>query len=217
MKMHDLGKIVRKPLSELRQHPENANNGDLRAIRESVEKNGYYQPIIVQKSTGYIVSGNHRYQVAVELDAVWIPAIILDLTDEEAKRIMVADNRTARLGRDDPAQLLNLLDQLADTDLGLIGTGYTLENLETLMDTVHDDDRIFPEGETVTFEAGLGVKLNFSIMPVPNDDGTCTEFVLSRPDYGKLTANDLNAIRKAFGLAPLALSQLLTYEIGDWE
>jgi hypothetical protein len=216
VKTLDLGKIVRKPLGELRQHPENANNGDLRAIRESVERNGYYQPIIVQKSTGYIVSGNHRYQVAVELDAVWIPAIILDLTDEEAKRIMVADNRTARLGQDDPAQMLNLLEQLAETDMGLIGTGYSMENLQELIDVVHDDGRIF-EGETVTFEVGTGDKLNFSIMPVPNDDGTCTEFTLSRPDFRPLTGNDLNGIRKAFGLAPLALSQLLSYGIEDWE
>jgi hypothetical protein len=213
--MHDLGKIVRKPLGELRQHPENANNGDLRAIRESVERNGYYQPIIVQKSTGYIVSGNHRYQVAVEMDAVWIPAIILDLTDEEAKRIMVADNRTARLGKDDPGQILNLLEQLAETDLGLIGTGYSMENLEELMNAVHSDDLIF-DPEVVTFEVGGGDKLNFSLMPVPNDDGTCTEFVLTRPDSRPLTSNDLNSVRKAFGQPPLSLADLLSYDIGAW-
>src|SRR6478752_10186842 len=66
-------------VDEVSQHPDNANNGDLEALKESIQVNGFFSPIIVQASTGYIIAGNHRWQVANELGMVTIPAIILDV------------------------------------------------------------------------------------------------------------------------------------------
>jgi hypothetical protein len=65
------------------------------------------------------------------LDATEIPVVVLDIDDHAAKKMMVADNRTAQLARPDDAALLKLLDQIA-VDTGLDGTGYTEDSVEAL-------------------------------------------------------------------------------------
>jgi len=51
-------------LSRLKVHPQNANQGDFGAIQESVQENGFFGALTVQRSTGRILAGNHRYEVA---------------------------------------------------------------------------------------------------------------------------------------------------------
>lgn len=47
------------PVSSLKHHPLNARVGDVGMIVESLEVNGQFRAIGVQKSTGYVVYGNH--------------------------------------------------------------------------------------------------------------------------------------------------------------
>ena len=136
-------------IDDLQPHPQNPNNGDTDAIAESIQVNGYYAPVVVQRSTNRIVVGNHRYAAMMQLGATKIPAIYLDLDDEQALRVMVVDNRTTRLGRDDEGLLLDLLTVLSQTDLELLGTGYDSIALDRLREVEHEiqtpppDDHIF--------------------------------------------------------------------------
>lgn len=117
------------PLDSVRQHPRNANNGDVEAIAESIMANGFYNPIIVQRSTGYIIAGNHRYAAMLSLGQDKIPAIVLDVNDKTALRVMVADNRTAELAVRDEHGLQEILEELTETEQGLVGTAYTEDDL----------------------------------------------------------------------------------------
>ncbi len=200
---------------ELQQNPANANNGDVDAIEESIAANGVYQPVIVQRSTGYILVGNHRYLAMVKRGMEHIPVIYLDVDDLEAKRIMVADNRTSRLAYIDEAMEANLLEELHATDLGLAGTGYTFEDYSTLMDMVNEP--LLPKdwGEPEP-EPPLLSQLNFSIMPVIEESGEVHEFLLSRANYRHLSANDMNIIRQRLGQEPLTDAELATYDVPSW-
>jgi hypothetical protein len=113
------------------QHPANYNNGDLDAITASIETNGMYRPLYVQASTGQILAGNHTWAACKALGATLVPVVTLDVDDHTAKRIMLADNRTAALAEPDNALLLSLLKELADHD-SLLGTGYTEYDLVAL-------------------------------------------------------------------------------------
>ena len=117
----------------LRQHPRNANQGDLGAIMESVATNGFWGAVIAQKSTGYVLAGNFRLMAARELKIEQIPTIWIDVDDEQAIRVLVADNRANRLGMDDADILSDLLMQLALTDLGLSGTGFDGDDLDAML------------------------------------------------------------------------------------
>lgn len=207
------------PISKLYQSPDNANNGDLDAIGESIEVNGFYSPIIVQRSTNYILAGNHRYVAAIAQGAVVIPAIYLDVDEKQAKRIMVADNRTTRLGFDDDSQLLNVLEDLYATDVGLAGTGYEYEDYAKLAAELNgplDFDAEPVEADRERKSDGPSKAMRFSIQPVVDEDGNCTEIVLQKEGMGPITKTDANAIRRALGMEPFTKTELQALEVPSW-
>lgn len=124
------------PIDSVEQHPGNPNNGDMDTIIESIQTHGFIEAISVQRSTGYIISGNHRYAAALGLGAREIPVVWVDCDDEEAYRILLHMNRSARAGRDDPAAVLAILDSLHETERGLLGTGYDQQNLDWLRESL---------------------------------------------------------------------------------
>lgn len=119
-------------VDSLRTYDGNPRKGDTSAVAESIRTNGMYRPVFVQRSTASILAGNHTYAAAVDLGATRVPAVWLDVTDEQARRIVAADNRTADLGGYDDRALVDLLTELGTTDDGLIGTGYTADDLDDL-------------------------------------------------------------------------------------
>lgn len=132
---HDLT-IHEIPVGDLALLPGNPRQGDIGAVSESMRINGVYQPIIVNRgsSTGRpleVIAGNHRAQAAHQLGMDMIPAIILDLNDEDAARIALADNRTSDLADYDNDTLILMLQSLPD----LTGTGYDAEDLDALLRT----------------------------------------------------------------------------------
>lgn len=108
----------------VRQHPRNPNNGDVEAIEESILTNGFYNPVIAQESTGHILAGNHRYAALLALGSKVIPVVWVDVSDEDALRIVIADNRTAELAVRDEHSVSDLLHMLEETEGGLLGTAY---------------------------------------------------------------------------------------------
>jgi hypothetical protein len=120
-------------INTLKPHPENANNGDVDAIVESILVNGFYpQPIVVNEDTNEIVIGNHRYFALMELGSELAPVLYIDSDAEATLRIMLADNRINDLRRYDMGQLKNLLERLSGTDTGLKGTGFADDYLQKL-------------------------------------------------------------------------------------
>lgn len=130
---HDLT-IHETPIGDLALLPGNPRQGDIGAVSESMRINGVYQPIIVNRGTKTgrpmeVIAGNHRTQAARALGHATIPAIILDLTDAEATRIALADNRTSDLADYDTDALLVMLRSLND----LAGTGYDPDDIDDLL------------------------------------------------------------------------------------
>lgn len=129
------------PLQLLKPHPRNVNQGDFGAIQESVETNGFYGTIVANKRTGHILAGNHRYAVAKAMHYTDVPVAWVDVDDEQELRILIADNRTTRLGIDNEASLTELLAELAATPTGLTGTGFDGDDLDALISSVTGADK----------------------------------------------------------------------------
>lgn len=121
-----------KAVTELRLHPENPKKGKVGAIGESLEANDFYGAAVVQKSSGFILVGNHRYKAAIEKGLKEIPVIVIDCDDATARRIMLADNRIADLGTYDE-KLLQANVQASYQDGGLMGTGFMGVDLERML------------------------------------------------------------------------------------
>jgi ParB-like chromosome segregation protein Spo0J len=125
-------------LSALSLHPRNVNQGDIGAIHESVDVNGFYGAIVAQRSTGHVLAGNHRLKTAQQAGANEIPVIWVDVDDAEALRILLADNRTTRLGQDNTADLAELLTEILADAGTLAGTGYDEDALDELLRDLGD-------------------------------------------------------------------------------
>ena len=116
-------KIVEISLEEIKKNPYQPrtyfNEEKLNELKESIEKNGLLQPIIVKKAVKgyYIIAGERRYRAFELLDRKEIPAIIKEMTDEEMMVFAVLEN----LQREDLSALeesesyKNLMDKMSLT------------------------------------------------------------------------------------------------------
>lgn len=119
------------PIDTLVPHPLNPRQGDVGAIGESIEENGWYGALVVQKSTQHILRGNHSTQAASQHGADWVPVLELDCDDETALSILLVDNRSADLATYNDPMLLDVLEALARANK-LAGTGYDGDNIDEL-------------------------------------------------------------------------------------
>lgn len=117
----------------LRAHPANPRQGDVGAVVESIKQNGFFGTLVVQRSTMHVLAGNHRLKAALALEMDAVPVCFVDVSDEAAMRILLADNRTSDLATYDEDALAQLLTHLASTDAGLTGTGYDGDALDDLL------------------------------------------------------------------------------------
>ena len=119
----DNDKIVEISLEEIKKNPYQPrtyfNEEKLNELKESIEKNGLLQPIIVKKAVKgyYIIAGERRYRAFELLGKKEIPAIIKEMTDEEMMIFAVLEN----LQREDLSALeesesyKNLMDKMSLT------------------------------------------------------------------------------------------------------
>ncbi len=122
------------PLGRLTPHPKNARQGDVGAVYQSIEANGFFGALVVQRSTHHILVGNHRFLAARDAKMPEVPVLWVDVDDERALRILLADNKTSDDASYDTQALADLLAHLANTtEAGLVGTGFTGDELDDLI------------------------------------------------------------------------------------
>lgn len=117
-------------LADVQRFPGNPRRGDVDAIVRSLERFGQQRPILVQRSTGFIVAGNHLYDAAVKAGWSHIAATLTDLEDTEAKAYLLADNQIAARGQNDPDALRSFLQDLAARSAIDDALGFDSEELD---------------------------------------------------------------------------------------
>jgi DNA modification methylase len=139
-------------LDSIQPHPRNPRQGDVKAIVESIKANGFYCPLVVQRSTRYILAGNHRWLAARELGMAEIPVIWVDCDDARALRILLADNRTSDLACYDDSKLAELLEGVLGDSGSLSGTGFDANALQELLEDLGRGGMGAVEGEDIVPE-----------------------------------------------------------------
>lgn len=129
-----------EPIDAVTPHPKNPRRGDTEAIQASVQELGFYGVVIAQRSTGHILAGNHRYLAAQAAGASEIPVTWLDVTDEQALKILLADNRTSDRATYDDEALAALLREMLETTSDLTALGFTGDDINRALKALHPDD-----------------------------------------------------------------------------
>jgi hypothetical protein len=120
------------PIDGLVPYGKNPRRSNLDLIVDSLQRHGQYRPIVVRTGTFEVLAGNHTLAAAKELGWPEIAATFIDVSDDEAARIVLVDNRATDLGGYDNALLLDLLSELAQSEAQLLGTGYDPDDLDAL-------------------------------------------------------------------------------------
>lgn len=141
-------------LGDLARFPGNARRGDVTAIRSSLRRHGQYRSLVVRDTGSALVvlAGNHTRDALDAEGHATARCEVITCTDDEARRINLADNRLAELGGYDDDDLAALLTGL-DGDFG--GTGWDQDDLDALLgeepESRNDPDDVpEPPAEPVT-------------------------------------------------------------------
>lgn len=126
-------------ISGLHEWPGNPRRHDLETIKDSLMLHGQFRPIVVQASSMRIVAGHGTTQAARQLGWTELQAVILDVDDDEAARILLVDNRANDGGGYEPESLAAMLGRLSARSGGLMGTGYDDESYRTLLRQLEED------------------------------------------------------------------------------
>lgn len=123
-----------RPMSDLIPLPDNSRRGDIPALAESLRRFGQRKPIVIDGNR-VIIAGNHIYQAAALIDATEIAAVSAeDLSTEDRRAYILADNRLSDLGGYDVELLASQLAAAAEDAAGLTGIGYDAAALETIQE-----------------------------------------------------------------------------------
>lgn len=118
-----------EPITAVMPHPDNARQGDIGAIIESLKQFGQYRPIVANKRTRRILVGNHTYQAAVLLGWTHIAISWVDVDEDNEIKILIIDNRTSDLATYDKNDQHLAVSKLLHN---LTGTGYNPEDIHDL-------------------------------------------------------------------------------------
>lgn len=119
-------------------HPENPNEGDFGTVDESMATTGWFGAVVAQKDREgpgrhRILAGHTRVHVAESKGRVAVPVLLVTCDDAAARRILLADNRTAEKGQRNIGKVADLLQAiLADGEV-LAGTGYDDDDLGVML------------------------------------------------------------------------------------
>jgi ParB-like chromosome segregation protein Spo0J len=132
-----LSNIESVPVDSVAPHPRNAHKGDVDGIGESLEENKQFAPIIVQRSTGYVLAGNHTLLAARKLGWATIDVSYVEVDDDAALKIMLAANKTQeRADGYDNDLLAAILEELNGD---FTGTGWTEGEYDDLIAELGDE------------------------------------------------------------------------------
>ena len=112
---------------EIRPNPyqprKNFDDSKIKELAQSIQEHGVFTPILVRKGIiGYeLIAGERRLRACKEVNLETIPAIVLELNDEEMMEISVLEN----IQRED----LNAIEEASAYNTLLVNLKYTQEQL----------------------------------------------------------------------------------------
>jgi ParB-like nuclease domain len=149
--------VIYKPPTVLTPYPRNARTHSKRQIRQiadSIKAFGFTNPILTD-ANGRIIAGHGRVEAAKLLRIKEVPTIRLEnLTEDQVRAYILADNRLAELaGWDNSILAIELQHLINLDDLDVAVTGFDVPQIDMILEEAGpepDKDDVFDVDETAT-------------------------------------------------------------------
>lgn len=105
------------------------------ALKNSLDRFGVATPLVVNETTGNLVSGHQRLAVLKQSGETRVEVVIIQMGEDKEKLLNVALNKIE--GEWDEEKLKELFDEVDDEDIKF--TGFTEEDIEALYDGEEPD------------------------------------------------------------------------------
>lgn len=116
------------------RNPNTHSEKQVALLAKIIKAQGWRNPIVVSKRSGFVVKGHCRLAAALKLGVNVVPVDFQDYVNEAAEHAdMIADNRVAELAEQDDDILKGLLEELSSSELDLDLTGFTSEDINQLL------------------------------------------------------------------------------------
>ena len=131
----EIMKVIPNPRNP-NMHPER----QIEILAQVIKAQGWRKPITVSKRSGFVVSGHGRLQAAILLKETHVPVDYQDYANEaEEWADLVADNRISELSSIDEDLLIDILNDINNTDIDVMLTGYEYHEID---DLINDDEAL---------------------------------------------------------------------------
>lgn len=154
-------------LDEIVEADNNPKDHDLGVIYQSINRFGFNNPIILNDANGKLLVGHGRLQalklirdagedaperIVVE-DGCWQVPVIKGVNIDnpaEAQAYLLADNRLTELGGWKNMDLIESLNEILEETGDLDGTGYDLEDVDSILKSLENSSMFEEEGSSTT-------------------------------------------------------------------
>ena len=112
-------------------------------LKRSIEQFGYVEPVIWNKTTGFVVGGHQRLKVLLDMGITEVECVVVEMDAETEKALNIALNKIS--GEWDKDKLALLIADLQGADFDVSLTGFEPAEIDSLFkdaqqDKVKDDD-----------------------------------------------------------------------------
>ena len=123
-------------------YPRNPRRSELDPIIQSLKNHGQYKPVVVQDSTRQIVVGNHTTRALKRMGNTQVYAQFTEMSDDQAARIVMVDNKLGEKGLYDDETLAALLVSI---DNPTLGTGYSQLEVDDITSVLEQNTKELTE------------------------------------------------------------------------
>lgn len=119
-----------KELKPWGKNPRKNDGEPVDKVAQSIQRFGFAAPIVARLSDKRIIAGHTRWKAAKKLKMESVPVRFVDLSDDEADALAIADNRLNEIAPWDRTILPQVLEELYNKDQALfLETGFDLDQL----------------------------------------------------------------------------------------
>lgn len=144
MKLEDIRLAAYNPRVTLKP-----GDTEYEALKNSLDRFGVAEPLIVNRTTGNLISGHQRLNILKVSGVQEVEAVIVEMNEEQEKLLNIAMNKID--GEWDYKKLEDLFDEISEDDIKF--TGFTTEELDNLFDGGIPD---WEDEEEIVGESGSG-------------------------------------------------------------